>query len=523
MPAAGFGPGPGNGKEYPGKLTPYVTVTCMVAAMGGLIFGYDIGISGGVTSMDSFLERFFPSVYEKQIVADSTNQYCKFDSQTLTTFTSSLYLAALLSSLVASTVTRRLGRKLSMLMGGVLFCAGAVINGFAQAVWMLILGRILLGFGIGFTNQSVPLYLSEMAPYKYRGALNVGFQLSITIGILVANVLNYFFAKIEGGWGWRLSLGGAVVPALIITIGSLILPETPNSLIERGLHDEARAKLKRIRGVEDVDEEFNDLIVASEASKQVEHPWMNLLQRKYRPQLTMAIVIPFFQQLTGINVIMFYAPVLFKTIGFKSDASLMSAVITGGVNVLATLVSVYGVDKWGRRFLFLEGGAQMLICQAVVAACIGAKFGIDGNPGEVPKWYAIVVVTFICIYVAGFAWSWGPLGWLVPSEIFPLEIRSAAQSINVSVNMIFTFAVAQVFLTMLCHLKFGLFVFFAFFVVLMTIFVFFFLPETKNIPIEEMLIVWKEHWFWSRYLNDPNNGSVVESTSKGGQPPTESV
>ncbi|XP_052202869.1 sugar carrier protein C-like [Diospyros lotus] len=523
MPAAGFGPGPGNGKEYPGKLTPYVTVTCMVAAMGGLIFGYDIGISGGVTSMDSFLERFFPSVYEKQIVADSTNQYCKFDSQTLTTFTSSLYLAALLSSLVASTVTRRLGRKLSMLLGGVLFCAGAVINGFAQAVWMLILGRIFLGFGIGFTNQSVPLYLSEMAPYKYRGALNIGFQLSITIGILVANVLNYFFAKIEGGWGWRLSLGGAVVPALIITIGSLILPETPNSLIERGLHDEARAKLKRIRGVEDVDEEFNDLIVASETSKQVEHPWMNLLQRKYRPQLTMAVVIPFFQQLTGINVIMFYAPVLFKTIGFKSDASLMSAVITGGVNVLATLVSVYGVDKWGRRFLFLEGGAQMLICQAVVAACIGAKFGIDGNPGEVPKWYAIVVVTFICIYVAGFAWSWGPLGWLVPSEIFPLEIRSAAQSINVSVNMIFTFAVAQVFLTMLCHLKFGLFVFFAFFVVLMTIFVFFFLPETKNIPIEEMLIVWKEHWFWSRYLNDPNNGSVVESRSKGGQPPTESV
>lgn len=214
--------------------------------------------------------------------------------------------------------------------------------------------------------QSVPLYLSEMAPYKFRGALNIGFQLSITIGILAANVLNYGFAKIKGGWGWRLSLGGAMVPALIITVGSLILPETPNSMIERGNQDEAKTKLQRIRGVSNVDEEFNDLVAASDASRKVEHPWRNILQKKYRPHLTMAIAIPFFQQLTGINVIMFYAPVLFKTIGFGSDAALMSAVITGGVNVLATVVSIYGVDKWGRRFLFLEGGIQMLICQVLI-------------------------------------------------------------------------------------------------------------------------------------------------------------
>ncbi|KAH7836827.1 hypothetical protein Vadar_006150 [Vaccinium darrowii] len=521
MPAGGFGPGPGTGKAYPGNLTLYVTVTCMVAAMGGLIFGYDIGISGGVTSMDSFLKKFFPDVFKKEQADSSTNQYCKFNSQRLTMFTSSLYLAALTSSVVASTVTRTFGRKLSMLFGGVFFCAGALINGFARAVWMLIVGRILLGFGIGFANQSVPLYLSEMAPYKYRGALNIGFQLSITIGILVANVLNYFFAKIKGGWGWRLSLGGAVVPALIITIGALVLPETPNSMIERGRTEEAKTKLKQIRGVDNVEEEFYDLLAASEESKKVELPWFNLLQKKYRPHLTMAIMIPMFQQLTGINVIMFYAPVLFKTIGFGSDASLMSAVITGVVNVGATVVSIYGVDKWGRRFLFLQGGTQMLISQIIVAACIGAKFGVQGEPGNLPKWYAIVVVLFICIYVAGFAWSWGPLGWLVPSEIFPLEIRSAAQSINVSVNMLFTFIIAQIFLTMLCHFKFGLFLFFAFWVVVMTIFIFFFLPETKNIPIEEMVIVWKEHWFWSRYMVDveyPGNYKAVELKTPHNEP-----
>lgn len=209
----------------------------------------------------------------------------------------------------------------------------------------------------------MPLYLSEMAPYKYRGALNIGFQLSITTGILAANVLNYGFAKIKGGWGWRLSLGGAMVPALIITVGSLVLPETPNSLIERGSQEKARAELRKIRGVSDVDEEFNDLVAASAASKKVDDPWRNLLQRKYRPHLTMAVMIPFFQQFTGINVIMFYAPVLFKTIGFGASASLMSAIVTGAVNVGATLVSIVTVDRWGRRFLFLQGGIQMLICQ----------------------------------------------------------------------------------------------------------------------------------------------------------------
>ncbi|XP_010466161.1 PREDICTED: sugar transport protein 4-like [Camelina sativa] len=132
---------------------------------------------------------------------------------------------------------------------------------------------------------------------------------------------------------------------------------------------------------------------------------------------------------------------------------------------------------------------------------IGVKFGVAGT-GNIGKGDANLIVALICIYVAGFAWSWGPLGWLVPSEISPLEIRSAAQAINVSVNMFFTFLVAQLFLTMLCHMKFGLFFFFAFFVVIMTIFIYLMLPETKNVPIEEMNRVWKAHWFWGRFIPD---------------------
>ncbi|KAD7117929.1 hypothetical protein E3N88_05197 [Mikania micrantha] len=500
----------GDYKDYPGKLTFFVSFTCVVAAMGGLIFGYDIGISGGVSAMDSFLKKFFPKVYRNQMADSSTNQYCKYENTLLNMFTSAMYLAASLSSLAASVVTRKLGRKLSMFFGGILFCVGAIINGLAQTFWMLIVGRTLLGFGVGFANQSVPLYLSEMAPYKYRGSLNTGFQLSITVGILVANVFNYFNNSLNGNSGWRLSLGSAAIPALAVTVASMILPETANSMIERGKIDEARTKLVRIRGVNEVDEEFNDLINAGEESRKIKHQWRNLWQKKYVPQLVMAILIPFFQQLTGINAIVFYAPVFFKTIGFGSDASLMSAVIIGTVNVLASFVSIYGLDKWGRRFLFLQGGTQMLICQVAVAAFIGIKFGVNGHADDIPKWYAIIVVFFICINVAGFAWSWGPLGWLVPSEIFPLEIRSAAQSINVSFNMFFTFMASQTFLTMLCHLKFGLFLFFAYWVVVMTMFVYMFLPETKNIPIEEMAIVWKKHWFWSRFMVDVDYPNGVE-------------
>ncbi|KAJ3688694.1 hypothetical protein LUZ61_017858 [Rhynchospora tenuis] len=489
------------GGQYPGRITWSVIIACCVASSGGLIFGYDIGISGGVTSMDSFLSKFFPSVYHLEENSTSSSQYCKFDSQLLTLFTSSLYLAALVSSFVAATVTRKYGRKWSMFLGGLTFLVGAVINGLAVNVFMLILGRVLLGIGVGFANQSAPVYLSEIAPAMHRGTLNIGFQLMVTIGIFVANLINYGTAQIPGGWGWRLSLGLAAVPALIITIGSLLLPETPNSLVERGKNDQAKRILVKIRGVTDVHPEYEEIVAACDEARAIDHPWSNILKSKYRPQLIISSLIPIFQQLTGINVIMFYAPVLFKIIGFGSNASLLSAVITGIINVGATVVSILLVDRAGRRPLFLGGGIGMFLCQVSVGALIDILFGVSGA-GTVIKKLAAPVLFFICIYVAAFACSWGPLGWLVPSEIFPLEIRSAGQSITVSMNMLFTFAIGQAFLSMLCHMKFGLFYFFSGWVIIMTLFILFFVPETKNVPIEEMMIVWSNHWFWNRYIAD---------------------
>ncbi|URD96196.1 Sugar carrier protein [Musa troglodytarum] len=243
-------------------------------------------------------------------------------------------------------VTQAFGRKSSMLFGGAAFLLGSAINGVAMNVAMLIIGRILLGVGV------------------LRGALNMGFQMATTIGIFVAGLVNY---------------------------GTVPSPSpTPQLLVERGLRDQAKATLQKIRGTDDVEAELQDMIEASEEAKKVSDPWSSILRPEHRPHLVMAIAIPMFQQLTGINVIMFYAPVLFKTIGFGDSASLMSAVISGLVNVFATTVSIATVDKFGRRVLFLEGGIQMVVSQVAVGAILGTFFGMPA-PGSSrqpwPTWF----------------------------------------------------------------------------------------------------------------------------------------
>ncbi|QHN87935.1 hypothetical protein HN51_042080 [Arachis hypogaea] len=224
----------------------------------------------------------------------SDNQYYKFDSQILTLFTWSLYLAALVASLCTSSINRIFGSRLTMLSGGILFLAGAVFNAFAQKVWMFIVVRMLLGFGIGCANHSVPIYVSEVAPYKYRSALNRMFRLAIILGFIVANVHNDFFPKMKNSEGWRYSLGFAAVPAVMNVIGAIFLPHSPSSLIERGKDEKAKQELIKIIETSDVEEEFKELVEASQSSMAVKHPWATLLKRHYRPQLVMAIAIPFF-------------------------------------------------------------------------------------------------------------------------------------------------------------------------------------------------------------------------------------
>ncbi|RWW54921.1 hypothetical protein BHE74_00038467, partial [Ensete ventricosum] len=518
--------GPGAAKKFEGKITIYVVICGIIAATGGLMFGYDIGISGGVTSMDDFLEEFFPVVYERKHKAKEDN-YCKFDNQNLQLFTSSLYLAALVASFVASKVCTKHGRRLTMQAASIFFLVGVILNAAAVNIAMLIIGRILLGVGVGFANQvcsifflirflvlefvfssvsicSISLLSSDFSYilFHIRGALNILFQLDVTIGIFVANIVNYLVSNIHP-WGWRLALGLAGVPASMLCLGSMVIAETPTSLIEREMLMEGLAMLKKIRGTDNVDAEYEEILHACEMARQVKQPFKNLMKRSSRPQLVIAIVMQVFQQFTGINAIMFYAPVLFQTIGFKNDASLLSAVITGIVNVLSTVVSVVLVDKVGRRFLLLEACGQMLITQVAIGGILLVNLKATNELGH---GVAVWVVVLVCLFVSSFAWSWGPLGWLIPSETFPLATRTAGYAFAVSSNMLFTFVIAQAFLSMMCHLRAGIFFFFGAWIVVMGLFVIFFLPETKNVPIDEMTEkVWKQHWFWKRFIDEEEN------------------
>lgn len=489
---------------YEYRITGYFVFACIVAALGGSLFGYDLGVSGGVTSMDDFLKEFFPKVYRRKQAHLNETDYCKYDNQILTLFTSSLYFAGLVSTFAASHVTRRKGRRASIIVGSISFFLGAVLNAAAVNIWMLIIGRIFLGCGIGFGNQAVPLYLSEMAPAKIRGAVNQLFQLTTCLGILIANLINYGTEKIHP-WGWRLSLGLATVPAVLMFVGGLFLPETPNSLVEQGRMDEGRKVLEKVRGTKNVDAEFEDLIEASEAARAIKDPFRNLLRRKNRPQLVIgALGIPAFQQLTGMNSILFYAPVIFQSLGFGAGASLYSSALTSSALVIAALISMAFVDKFGRRAFFLEAGTEMICYLVAVAITLALKFG---QGVELPKGIGVFLVIIICLFVLAYGRSWGPLGWLVPSEIFPLETRSAGQSMVVCVNLFFTALIAQCFLASLCHLKYGIFLLFAGLILIMSCFIFFLLPETKQVPIEEVYLLWQNHWFWKKYIVDEHSST----------------
>lgn len=495
-------------KKEEARVTPYVVLTCIMAGSGGLMYGYDLVIAGGISIMDDFLVKFYPHIYVHKKIAKEDN-YCRYSNQVFQLFSSSLYLAALIATFFASVVSKKFGRKAAMLCAGIFFITGTIIGTSAQNLAMIIAGRVLLGCGLGFANQAIPVYLSEIAPPHMRGGLNILFAVYLTIGILSGNIVNYFAAKVHP-WGWRLSLGMAGIPALLLTVCSAVIVETPSSLIERGKHAQAREVLCKIRGSADVSEEFGELLDAASSTAKLEswEAYKDLFcERKHRGEMVIACLIPFFQQVAGNDAIMFYGTFLFKLAGFGDQASLSSAIITGATAFLASCASIFFVDKVGRQRLLLFGCVLMASSLVVVASIFAAT--LKGDVKQLPLTESVTEVVMVCVFVIGFAVSLGPLAWLIPSEILSQNVRSAGLSMAVFINMLFKFIIAQTFLSMLCAFKFGIFFFFAGWVVVTAIFTILFLPETKQVPLHKMESVWGNHWFWKHVipLSYPNPSS----------------
>ncbi|KAK9914909.1 hypothetical protein WJX75_002176 [Coccomyxa subellipsoidea] len=491
-------------KAYTANFTWYMFFSCTVAASGGALFGWDNGVTGGVVSMKGFLEKFFPDILTRE-TTQVGDLYCTYDDQRIQWFTSSLFLAGAATEISGTTarLNRKYGRKFVMFASGVMFEIGAILLAAAENYVMLILGRIFLGIAISFASVSVPMYNSEMAPPQLRGRLSQLFQVILTFAIFAAQVINIGTEKLYP-WGWRLSLGLAAVPATTLLLGGIFLDDTPNSLLERGHPEKARRVLEKIRGTTEVDEEWADLLEKAELAKLVTNPWTLLLfHKKYRPQLVCAACSTLFQQWTGINTIIFYAPQLFLSLGGSRTDSLIATVVVGLCNHFSTYVSFWSADKFGRRFLFLQAGVQMLIALLVIAISLALM-----NPA--PTWLGWYIMAFILLFDSAYAWSWGPLGWVYPFEIQPLETRPAGGAVASLMNLLFSFVIGQTYLSMLCTMKWGVFLLFAFCVLAMTVSVALFFPETKGVPIEDCPFVFKKHWYWKKFANIKDPQSLQE-------------
>ncbi|MFY9852568.1 MAG: sugar porter family MFS transporter, partial [Terracidiphilus sp.] len=408
----------GHSSLAPATSQTYVYIAATFAAIGGLLFGYDTGVISGALI---FIKRSFGlSTFEQELAV------------------SSVLIGAAVLAITGGRLSDLFGRRKMLLITSVVFIAGALVCAFAGSIQILVFGRVMVGMGIGLASSVVPLYISEISPAKARGLQVSLFQLAITVGILVAYLADYAFTP-SSGWRWMLGL--AVVPGLLLGAGMLFLPETPRFLARHGQFDMAHAVLVRIRGTQDVDKELQEIKATSQESVLHGHI-SDLLLPALRPALVIGIGLAVFQQVTGINTIIYYAPYIIRTAGISSiRGSILATAGIGTVNVVMTLISMWLIDRVGRRPLLLTGIAGMIVS----LGALGYIFHLSAKGGG----FAELAVIILMVYVASFAISLGPIFWLLIAEIYPLKIRGLAAGIAAGTNWAANFAVSLTFLSLL--------------------------------------------------------------------------
>jgi sugar porter (SP) family MFS transporter len=436
--------------------TGFVFIAAVFAAVGGLLFGYDTGVISGALLF--IKTQFHLSVFHQELVV------------------SVVLIGATVGALSGGRLADTFGRRLMLLVTAVIFVAGAIVCASAGSVGVLIAGRIVVGLGIGLSSTTVPVYISEVSPAGARGWQVSLFQLAVTVGILGAYLVDYGFGK-SGGWRWMLGL--AVVPGAMLGLGMLAMPETPRWLAEHGHGDAARKVLARIRGTQDVQAEYGEIQETLSQAKERGH-FSDLLAPYVRPALTVGIGLAIFQQITGINTVIYYAPTIIQSAGIPSaTGAILATAGIGLVNVFMTIVAMWLIDRVGRRPLLLTGISGMVVCLGI----LGFVFHTH-QPSSGQGWLAVLI---LMAYVASFAISLGPIFWLLISEIYPLKIRGIAEGTAAGTNWAANLLVSLTFLSLVQALgpswTFWLYGLLATGSLLFSYFV---VPETKGRTLEEI-------------------------------------
>ncbi|MCB1110902.1 MAG: sugar porter family MFS transporter, partial [Chlamydiia bacterium] len=387
---------------------------------------------------------------------------------------------AVFGALIGGPLCDRLGRKKVVLASSLVFIISAIGLSLSDGPNQLIFWRLLVGLGIGISSTTAPLYIAELAPCSIRGGLVTINQLFITLGILASYLIGLVFVDTQS---WRIMFAVAMVPAAIQFIVMSFFPESPRYLANSGDKAKALSVLKRFRGTE---EDAVLEIAHIERMMHSEKPhWKELLSKSLRPALLAGIGVTVIQQITGINTIIYYAPTIFQFAGFHSDqAALLATTWVGVVNVLMTFVAIYLLDKIGRKPLLLFGLGGMVLALIVLGIAF-FQTADDSITG-------IICLACLFLYIACFAFSLGPIGWLLNSEIYPLHIRGKAMGVSVSANWISNFIVTATFLSLIQLLgKSGTFWLYGLIGFLGLFFIWRRVPETKSKSLEEIEEYWK--------------------------------
>ena len=465
-----------------GQNSAYLFSIVLIAVIGGLLFGYDTAvISGAEQALDTFFKGAKDFTYTKLIHGFTA---------------SSALIGCVIGGAISGVLASSLGRKKSLLIAGALFFISAVgswgpesgILPYGEPSLSLLIAfniyRIIGGVGVGLASAICPMYIAEISPANIRGTLVSCNQFAIIFGMLVVYFVNYLIrnnladtpegiqaAMVEIGWR-RMFLSEAF-PAGLFFLLVFLVPETPRYLVMKGKADKALGILTRINGAE-------------EGTRVLAEIKSNIVEKKEKllsygiGVIIIGVMLSFFQQAIGINVVLYYAPRIFESLGASGDASMMQTIVMGIVNIIFTLVAIFTVDKFGRKPLLIIGSTGMMIGMIALAV-----FSFTDMIG-------IGALIFIIIYTASFMMSWGPICWVLISEIFPNTIRSQAVAIAVAMQWVSNFLVSSTFPSLSAWSVGGTYLIYAIMALLSIVFVWKFVPETKGKTLEDMSALWKK-------------------------------